>query len=158
MRAPLAPPRMSEPRNVEADAQAVETNWEMDSPEPRILSFESSDILLVNQLMVNGGYGILPQLGFRNPGSQATRDGSHVAMNQLVPGLGEGCFEFLRVLMETFRDLLVDRVHDQRQVGREHHRRVRLRPIVRVRYEPLGRFIRRSPLPGAAGLFTNFHL
>jgi hypothetical protein len=28
MRAPLAPPRMSEPRKVEADAQAVETSWE----------------------------------------------------------------------------------------------------------------------------------
>ena len=37
MRAPLAPPRLSLPRNVEADAQAVETSWDTDSPESRIL-------------------------------------------------------------------------------------------------------------------------
>ena len=37
MRAPLAPPRLSVPRNDEADAQAVETSWEMDSPDARIL-------------------------------------------------------------------------------------------------------------------------
>ena len=33
MRAPLAPPRLSEPRNVDADAQAVETSCETDRPE-----------------------------------------------------------------------------------------------------------------------------
>src|SRR5688572_23068938 len=33
MRAPLAPPRLSEPRKVEADAQAVDTSWETDRPE-----------------------------------------------------------------------------------------------------------------------------
>src|SRR5271166_5158343 len=33
MRAPFAPPRLSEPRKVDADAQAVETNWEIDSPD-----------------------------------------------------------------------------------------------------------------------------
>ena len=32
MRAPLAPPRLSEKRNVEADAQAVETSCDTDSP------------------------------------------------------------------------------------------------------------------------------
>ena len=36
MRAPFAPPRLSEPRNVEADAQAVETSSEIDRPEARI--------------------------------------------------------------------------------------------------------------------------
>jgi hypothetical protein len=34
MRAPFAPPRLSEPRNVDADAQAVETSCETDRPEP----------------------------------------------------------------------------------------------------------------------------
>ena len=33
MRAPLAPPRLSVPRNVEADAHAVDTNWRAVSPE-----------------------------------------------------------------------------------------------------------------------------
>src|SRR5512136_457494 len=37
MRAPLAPPRLSEPRKVDADAQAVETSSDTDRPEARIL-------------------------------------------------------------------------------------------------------------------------
>src|SRR5690606_22190068 len=36
MRAPFAPPRLSEPRNVEAEAQAVDTNWDTDNPDARI--------------------------------------------------------------------------------------------------------------------------
>jgi hypothetical protein len=42
MRAPLAPPRLSEPRNVEAEAQAVDTSWETVSPESSILFFSAS--------------------------------------------------------------------------------------------------------------------
>ena len=42
MRAPLAPPRLSVPRNVDADAQAVETSWEIDSPEARILPLRAA--------------------------------------------------------------------------------------------------------------------
>ena len=38
MRAPFAPPRLSVPRNVDADAQAVVTSCEVDSPEARILA------------------------------------------------------------------------------------------------------------------------
>ena len=41
MRAPFAPPRLSEPRNVAADAQAVFTSFEIDRPEARILAFRS---------------------------------------------------------------------------------------------------------------------
>jgi len=36
MRAPFAPPRLSEPRNVDADAQAVETNCETVRPDATI--------------------------------------------------------------------------------------------------------------------------
>src|SRR5881397_2885805 len=36
MRAPFAPPRLSEPRKVDADAQAVETSCETDSPDPGV--------------------------------------------------------------------------------------------------------------------------
>ncbi len=36
MRAPLAPPRLSEPRKVDADAQAVDTSSDTDSPDARI--------------------------------------------------------------------------------------------------------------------------
>ena len=42
MRAPLAPPRLSEPRNVEADAQAVETSCDTDRPEARIFAFSAA--------------------------------------------------------------------------------------------------------------------
>ena len=39
--APLAPPLLSEPRKVEADAQAVETNCEIDTPDFSIFTFRS---------------------------------------------------------------------------------------------------------------------
>ena len=42
MRAPFAPPRLSEPRNVDADAQAVETSWDTDRPEARIFAFSAA--------------------------------------------------------------------------------------------------------------------
>src|SRR5512135_1374134 len=37
MRAPFAPPRLSEPRKVDAEAQAVVTSSDTDRPEARIL-------------------------------------------------------------------------------------------------------------------------
>src|SRR5512145_1268053 len=37
MRPPLAPPRLSDPRKVDAEAQAVEINSDTDKPEDRIL-------------------------------------------------------------------------------------------------------------------------
>ena len=42
MRAPFAPPRLSVPRKVDADAQAVETSCETDSPEPRSFAFSAA--------------------------------------------------------------------------------------------------------------------
>ena len=42
MRAPFAPPRLSEPRNVEADAQAVETSCDTVRPEARIFAFSAA--------------------------------------------------------------------------------------------------------------------
>ena len=43
MRAPLAPPRLSEPRKVEADAHAVLTSCATDRPEARIAVFSSAN-------------------------------------------------------------------------------------------------------------------
>ena len=40
--APLAPPRLSLPRNVAADAQAVVTSWETDRPDVRIFVFSAA--------------------------------------------------------------------------------------------------------------------
>ena len=44
MRAPLAPPRLSVPRKLAADAQAVETSCEMDRPECEDLALEGGDV------------------------------------------------------------------------------------------------------------------
>jgi hypothetical protein len=45
-------------------------------------------------------------------------------MGQLEPGLGERELEFLRVVQEALGDLAVGWVELQRQVRREHDRRV----------------------------------
>ena len=42
MRAPFAPPRLSLPRNEDADAQAAETSWETVRPESRILPLRAT--------------------------------------------------------------------------------------------------------------------
>ena len=42
IREPLAPPRISEPRKVEADAHATETNSETESPESKIFDFRAA--------------------------------------------------------------------------------------------------------------------
>jgi hypothetical protein len=42
MRAPLAPPRLSEPRKVDAEAQAVATSSETVRPVARIFAFKSA--------------------------------------------------------------------------------------------------------------------
>jgi len=42
MRAPFAPPRLSEPRNVEADAQAAETSCDAVRPDDRIFTFSAA--------------------------------------------------------------------------------------------------------------------
>jgi hypothetical protein len=60
IRAPFAPPRLSEPRKVEADAQAVETSSEIDSPEAKDFGFEIRDVGCVDQLVIDWRNGILP--------------------------------------------------------------------------------------------------
>ena len=42
MRAPFAPPRLSDPRKVDADAQAVETSSETERPEPSSLPLSAT--------------------------------------------------------------------------------------------------------------------
>ena len=49
MRAPLAPPRLSEPRNVEADAQAVETSCGTVRPDARTFAFSAAMSLSLDQ-------------------------------------------------------------------------------------------------------------
>ena len=53
--------------------------------------------------------------------------------------------------MEPLGDLRVGRVHLQRDVGGEHHRRMRLRGVVGVGHGAFGRRILGRPLPGTGG-------
>ena len=92
---------------------------------------------VVDQLVVDGRDRVLPQLRLRDPRAEVARDRAHVAVQQLEPGLGERVGELVRVLVEALRDRLVDRVQPQREVGRQHHRGVPLRRVVRVRHGAL---------------------
>ncbi len=96
--------------------------------------------------MIDVGHGVLPQLRRRDKGAEQARDGAHVAMRQLVPGLGEGVGELGRVLVEPLRDRRVDRIHPQGEVRREHHRGVLFGRIVSVRHGVFALAVLRPPL------------
>ena len=150
MRAPLAPPRLSLSRKVDAEAHAVETSWATDSPDARIARFSDAMSSRVDQLVIDGGNRVLPdQLLVGDLRTEIPRDGSHVAVGELVPGAGEGVGELVGVLEETPRDRLVDRVHPQCEVRRQHDGGVPLRRVVSVRHRVRGCGIRRNPLPRA---------
>ena len=55
MRAPFAPPRLSEPRKVDADAHAVDTSCETRQPRRQDLGLQRGNVLLVDQRMIDGG-------------------------------------------------------------------------------------------------------
>ena len=129
IRAPFAPPRLSVPRKLAAAAQAVATSWAIDRPDSRSLLLEGRDVGVGDQVVVDRRDGILPRLRLRHPRAEVPADRPHVAVQQLVPGLGERLGELIGVLVEAPGDRPVDRVDLQGQVGGEHHRRV---PPVRV--------------------------
>src|SRR5436190_9506871 len=84
MRAPFAPPRLSEPRNVDADAHAVETSSETDSPDARVFTLEGRDVLCIDQLVIDRRDGVLPdQLFARNLRAEVAGARAHVPMRQL---------------------------------------------------------------------------
>ena len=64
MRAPFAPPRLSEPRKVEAEAQAVETSCDTDRPDPRIFAFSAAMSRSFDQRVINLGDRVLPDQRF----------------------------------------------------------------------------------------------
>ena len=116
MRAPLAPPRLSEPRKVEAEAQAVETSCETVRPDARIFSFSAAMSVVVDQRVIDRGDRVLPdQLFRRHFRAEVARARAHVAVRELEPGAGEGVGELVGVLEEAARDLLVGRIDAQRR-------------------------------------------
>ena len=99
------------------------------------LALERSDVRVVDQFVRDLGHRVLKeQLLLGNPRAEVPDDGSHVTVQQLVPRPGEGVGELFRVLVEALRDLLVGRIGDQRDVGRQHHRSSPLRRVVRLRH------------------------
>ena len=57
IRAPLAPPRLSLPRKVDADAQAVDTSAGIESPEARIVALREAMSAASTSACVTGGSG-----------------------------------------------------------------------------------------------------
>ena len=76
-----------------------------DSPDGEDLALQRRDVLASDQLVIDVGDGVLPQLRLgRNQRAEVPRHGSHVTMGQLVPRLGERVGELVGVLVEPSRD------------------------------------------------------
>ena len=146
MRAPFAPPRLSVPRKLAAEAHAVRTSCCTVRPVPRTASLRPATSCVRHELVVDGRHGVLPQLGLRDPRAEVALDGAHVAVEQLVPGLAEGQRERVGVLEEAARDLLVLGVEAQREVGRQHGRRAAERAVLRVGHGVRARAVLGLPL------------
>ena len=156
MRAPFAPPRLSEPRNVAAEAQAVETSSGMESPDARILPLRVSDVLCVDQLVIDCGDGVLPdQFLRRNLRTEITRARAHVAVGQLEPRAGKRVRELIRVLVEAPRDRFVDRVEPQAR-GRWSAWLAAMPWTGRAHLAPFRRRVLRPPLIGAGRALRQF--
>src|SRR5262249_39837441 len=94
---------------------------------------EFGDVFVVDRLVIGRRNRILPDLLFLwNFRTEIARDRSHVAMRELVPRLGKCVGELLRILVEALGDLSVFRIQAQREIRREHRRRMELRLVVRV--------------------------
>ena len=65
MRAPFAPPRLSDPRKVEAEAQAVVTRSEDRQPGDEKLLLQNRDVAGVDQRVVDRRKRVLPDQGPR---------------------------------------------------------------------------------------------
>src|SRR3984957_17060385 len=83
--------------------------------------------------MIHCGNRVLPQLRLRrNKRAKVAGDWPHISVRQLVPRLGEGVRELLRILEESPRDLFVSRVNPQGEIRCQHGWCVMLGGIVRI--------------------------
>ncbi len=96
-------------------------------PRREDLGLQSGNVLLADQFMIDCGDGVLPrQFLLRNERAEIAHDRAHVAVRKLVPSLGERIRELIRILVEAPRDLFVNRVEPQGEVGGQHRWRVTL--------------------------------
>ncbi len=133
MRAPLAPPRLSDPRKVEAEAQAVATSSDSDRPEAEDLRLQVGDIRSIDQRVIDGRDRVLPDQVFgRHLIAKIQRLWPHIAVGQFEPCAGIGIGELFRVLVEVARDFLISRVHLHRHIRRGHDDRHLLGGVFRI--------------------------
>ena len=149
IRAPFAPPRLSVPRKLAADAQAVETSCGMDRPDSRSRLLSSAMSSAWTSPWSTAGTGSCHSWGSGTQGPRYRRHGSHVPVQQLEPRLGEGLVELVRVLVEALRDRTIDRVHLQGEVRGQHDRGMAPVRVVGVGHGAPGRRILGRPLLGA---------
>ncbi len=98
------------------------------------LAFESSNVLVVDQLMIHWRHRVLPdQLFLGHFRAQVAITGAHVTVGQFEPGTGKHVGEFLRVLIKAPGNLFVVRIKTQRQVRSQHHRLVLFALVLGVR-------------------------
>ena len=102
MRAPLAPPRLSQPRKVEAEAQAVVTSCGDGQAGVEDLRLQRGDVgASTSGLVVARAPGPARSASPPAPPGRGSADRAHVAVGQLEPGAGEGVGELLGVLEEA---------------------------------------------------------
>ena len=77
--------------------------------------FKCSNFLFADQLVIDGGNGVLPnQFLLGDFGSEVTDAGPHVAVGQFEPSAGEGVGKEIRICEVVARDLFIRGVHPKR--------------------------------------------
>ena len=122
------------------------------------LHLQGGDVRLVDGRILGRRHGILPDLRRGHVGPQQPRHRSHVAVGELVPSLGKRFPELLGVLVKPLRNRPILRIHAERKIGGEHHRRVGFGDVVGVWNRALGRLLLRRPLPGPGRTLRQFPL
>src|ERR1700688_643619 len=98
------------------------------------LGLEVRDVLRVDQLVIDRRNGILPdQLLRRDLRAEIANARAHVAVGELEPRAGKRVRELVRMLVKAPGDLLVGRIHPQREVRDQHGWRVTLRRVEGIR-------------------------
>ena len=160
MRAPFAPPRLSEPRNVDADAHAVETSCEIGQAGREDLRLQRGDVLVVDQLVIDRGDRVLPDEFLRRDlRAEVARARAHVAVRELEPRAGERVGELVGIAPGSA-------ARSFRTPGRTRSARsvvsivgaMRLRRVVRVGHRAVAGAVLRPPLVRAGRALRQFPL
>ncbi len=87
--------------------------------------FEGLNVAVIDQCVINRRNGVLPEkLFFGNVRPEVSGKGAHVAMSQLIPGLGESVGKLVGVLEKPLGDFGVGRIFFESQISGVHDGRV----------------------------------